>query len=74
MFGFMDQARDINGAVQAGWGTMTYGTLVGQFPAAHKYLFGSPTVVGIVNRLWKTNPMNMIQQVCMLSMDLYITY
>ncbi|KFY52914.1 hypothetical protein V496_08064 [Pseudogymnoascus sp. VKM F-4515 (FW-2607)] len=71
MFGFMDQAWDINGAVQAGWSTMTYGTLVGQFPAAHKYLFGSPTVVGIVNRLWKTNPMNMIQQTAYAAMSKY---
>lgn len=63
MFGFMDEARDINGAIQSGWAIMSYGTLVGQFPAAHKYLFGNATLVGIVDKLWDKNPMNMIQQV-----------
>lgn len=59
----MDQARDINGAIKSSWATMTYGALVAQFPSTHKYLFGSPTLVGIVNRIWENNPLNMIQQV-----------
>jgi hypothetical protein len=67
MFGFMDQARDINGAIGAGWATITYGAVVGQFPAAHKYLFGNPTLVGIIDSIWEKNPINMIQQVCMIS-------
>ncbi|OBT64722.1 hypothetical protein VE03_05892 [Pseudogymnoascus sp. 23342-1-I1] len=71
MFGFMEEARDINGAVKAGWATLTYGTLVGQFPAAHKYLFGNPTMVAIINRLWETNPMNMIQQTAYAAMAKY---
>lgn len=62
----MDAARDINGAIQSGWTTMTYGTLVGQFPGAHKYIFGNATLVGIIDRIWDKNPLNMIQQVCML--------
>ncbi|KFY27331.1 hypothetical protein V493_03558 [Pseudogymnoascus sp. VKM F-4281 (FW-2241)] len=71
MFGFMDQARDINGAVKAGWAALSYGALVGQFPAAHKYLFGSPTMVGIIDTIWKTNPMNMIQQTAYAAMKKY---
>lgn len=70
----MDQARDVNGAIKAGWATMTYGTLVGQFPKTHKYLFGNPTLVRIVDSIWEKNPMNMIQQVCMFSTDLYLIY
>ncbi|KFY41502.1 hypothetical protein V494_02966 [Pseudogymnoascus sp. VKM F-4513 (FW-928)] len=71
LFGFMDQARDINSAIKAGWATMTYGTVVGQFPAAHKYLFGSATLVGIVDKVWEKNPMNMIQQTAIAAMKKY---
>ncbi|KFY43171.1 hypothetical protein V495_04123 [Pseudogymnoascus sp. VKM F-4514 (FW-929)] len=71
MFGFMDEARDINGAIQSGWAIMSYGTLVGQFPAAHKYLFGNATLVGIVDKLWDKNPMNMIQQTARDAMKKY---
>ncbi|KFZ04356.1 hypothetical protein V502_10212, partial [Pseudogymnoascus sp. VKM F-4520 (FW-2644)] len=70
-FGFMDQARDINGAIKSSWATMTYGTLVAQFPSIHKYLFGSPTLVGIVNSIWEKNPLNMIQQTAYAAIEKY---
>ncbi|ELR10417.1 hypothetical protein VC83_00506 [Pseudogymnoascus destructans] len=71
MFGFMDQARDINGAIGAGWATITYGAVVGQFPAAHKYLFGNPTLVRIIDSIWEKNPINMIQQTAYAAMKKY---
>lgn len=63
MFGFMDQARDINDAIKSSWTFMSYGTLVGQFPGTHQYLFGNPTLGSLIDKITDKNPMNMIQAV-----------
>ncbi|KAL5345195.1 Cytochrome p-450 [Pseudogymnoascus australis] len=48
LFGFMEQAKDINGVIESSWSFMSYGTLVGQYPYFHKYLLGNPRLAARV--------------------------
>ncbi|KFY50853.1 hypothetical protein V495_00048 [Pseudogymnoascus sp. VKM F-4514 (FW-929)] len=62
LFGFMEQAKDINGVIESSWSFMSYGALVGQYPYLHKYLLGNPCLVRFLDRISNANPMRLITE------------
>ncbi|OBT43106.1 hypothetical protein VE00_05490 [Pseudogymnoascus sp. WSF 3629] len=71
LFGFMEQAKDINGVIESSWSFMSYGTLVGQYPYLHKYLLGNPRLVQFLDSISNANPMRLITETARVAIDKY---
>ncbi|KFZ01158.1 hypothetical protein V500_00862 [Pseudogymnoascus sp. VKM F-4518 (FW-2643)] len=71
LFGFMEQAKDINGVIESSWSFMSYGTLVGQYPYLHKYLLGNPCLVQFLDSISNANPMRLITETARVAIDKY---
>ncbi|KFY27454.1 hypothetical protein V491_00907 [Pseudogymnoascus sp. VKM F-3775] len=71
LFGFMEQAKDINGVIESSWSFMSYGTLVGQYPYLHKYLLGNPCLVKFLDSISNANPMRLITETARVAIDKY---
>ncbi|OBT76525.1 hypothetical protein VF21_05439 [Pseudogymnoascus sp. 05NY08] len=71
LFGFMEQAKDINGVIESSWSFMSYGTFVGQYPYLHKYLLGNPYVVQFLDSISNANPMRLITEAARVAIDKY---
>ncbi|OAQ66758.1 cytochrome P450 pisatin demethylase [Pochonia chlamydosporia 170] len=59
-FGFLDRGEDVDGIIKALHGSMIYSTLIGIFPALHKYIYDIMNKVNIGGAVGRTYLMKFV--------------